>query len=168
MRLAVILLLALLLPVLARAAQPQDWNDSGMEWQPYEAGLDLARQTHKPICLVLSAVWCPYCRNYAKVFSDPRVVEQSRHFVMIRVDIDQRVDVSIKYRPDGHYVPRTFFLSPDGVLDPSLIAEENKGQKYTYFYDESDAVSILAGMNRALEKFRTDVPAPATALPPQQ
>ena len=167
MRFAAILLLALLLPALAWAYQPQDWNDNGIEWQSYEAGLDLAQKTHKPICLVLSAVWCPHCRNYAKVFSDPRVVEESRHFVMIRVDIDQRHDVNIKFRPDGGYVPRTFFLSPDGVLDPSLIAEEKKGQKYTYFYDESDAVSILTGMNRALEKFRTDPSAPASAFPPQ-
>ena len=166
MRFAAILLLALLLPALAGAAQPQDWNDSGIEWQSYEAGLDLAQQTHKPVCLVFYALWCPHCRNYAKVFSDPRVVEESRHFVMIRVDIDQRTDVNIKYRPYGHYVPRTFFLSSDGVLDPSLIAEEQKGQKFIYFYDESDASSILGGMNRALEKFRADAPAPAAALPP--
>jgi thiol:disulfide interchange protein len=154
MRFTAILLLALLLPAIARAYQPQDWNDSGIEWRQYEAGLDLAQKTHKPICLVFYALWCPHCRNYAKVFSDPRVVEESRHFVMIHVDVDQRKDLGLKYRPNGYYVPRTYFLSPDGVLDPALIAEEQKGQKYIYFYNESDAASILAGMNRALEKFR--------------
>ncbi len=138
MRLAVFLLLALLLSVPARAFEAQDWNDSAIQWQSYEAGLDLAQKTHKPICLVLYALWCPHCRNYAKVFSDPRVIEESRHFVMIREDIDQRHDVNLKFRPDGGYVPRTYFLSSDGVLESSLIVEERKGQKYTYFYDESE------------------------------
>lgn len=167
MRFAACLLLALLLlPAVAGAYPSQKWNDQSIEWQAYEAGFDLAQKTRKPICLVLYADWCPHCLNYAKVFSDPRIVEQSRHFVMIRVNIDRRHDLSLKFRPDGGYVPRTFFLSPEGVLDPSLMATEQAGGKYAYFYDENDPASLLTGMERAVKKLKTNPPPPATGTSP--
>ena len=68
---------------------------------------------------------------------------------MIRVDKDQQPDVSQRYRPDGEYIPRTYFLAPDGQLDESLT--ESRPQ-YKYFYDERNAAAILAGMDRALAK----------------
>lgn len=126
-----------------------DWNDSGIAWQPYEKGVAEAKAEKKPICMVFYTEWCPHCTNYSKVFHDPKVVEKSKSFVMIRLDKDQNKELSKQFAPDGEYIPRTYFLSADGKLDPSIHAPRDK---YQYFYDESSPASILAGMESALKK----------------
>jgi thiol-disulfide isomerase/thioredoxin len=126
-----------------------DWNDGAISWQPYEAGLALAKKEKKPVCLVFFTEWCPHCTNYAKVFHDPAVVAKAKEFVMIRLDKDQNAELSNKYAPDGQYIPRTFFLSPAGELEASVHAPR---AQYKYFYDESDPKSLLGGMDAALAK----------------
>lgn len=145
-----IVLSALLLPAVpARAGG--DWNDGGIAWQPYEQGLAKAKADKKPVCLIFYTEWCPHCANYSKVFHDPKVIEQSKKFVMIHLDKDKNAEVSKKYAPDGEYIPRTFFLSPAGTLESSVHAPRDK---YQYFYDEKDPASILAGMEAALAKLK--------------
>jgi len=118
---------------------------------PARAGLAAAKKDGKPVCLVFFTEWCPHCTNYAKVFHDPKIVATAGKFVMIRLDKDQHEALSTQYAPDGQYIPRTFFLSSAGVLDPALAAPR---EKYRYFYDESDPASLLAGMDAALAKLR--------------
>src|SRR5262245_59679460 len=103
-RIAAALLVTLAAVSAARAGG--DWNDAGIGWQPYEAGLAAAKKEKKPVCLVIFTEWCPHCTNYSKVFHDPKVVERSKQLVMIRLDKDKNVDVSQKYAPDGQYIPR--------------------------------------------------------------
>jgi thiol-disulfide isomerase/thioredoxin len=146
-RLALATFAALVMVAPARAGG--DWNDAGIGWQPYAAGLEKAKAEKKPVCLVFFTEWCPHCTNYAKVFHDPKVVEKSKRFVMVRLDKDQNAELSAKYAPDGQYIPRTFFLSSAGELDASLSAPR---EKFKYFYDENDPASILAGMDAALTK----------------
>ncbi len=147
-RLAVLALLAVLVAP-QPAAAGGDWNDTGIAWQSYEEGLKKAKEDGKPICLIFYTNWCPHCTNYAKVFHDEAVVEKAKKFVMVRVDKDAHPAISSKFKPDGEYIPRTYFLSSDGVLDPALT--ENRPQ-YKYFYNELDPASILGGMDRALAK----------------
>lgn len=126
-----------------------DWNDKSIAWQPYEAGLQLAQKEKKPICLIFYTEWCPHCTNYSGVFHDPKVVEESKKFVMIRLDKDKNQELSKKYAPDGEYIPRTYFLSSAGVLDPDLHEQRDK---YKYFYSEKDPASLLAAMSKAQTK----------------
>jgi len=134
---------------LATAHAGGDWNDQGIGWQAFDAGLAQAKQEKKPVMLIVFTEWCPHCANYSKVFHDPKVVEKSKNFVMVRVDKDKQPDVSKTHAPDGEYIPRTYFLSSDGVLDPDLAA---KRDKYRYFYNESDPNDVLAAMDSALAK----------------
>jgi hypothetical protein len=128
-----------------------DWNDKGIGWQPFEGGVAAAKKEKKPICLVFFTEWCPHCTNYAKVFHDPAVVEKSKRFVMVRIDKDKNAELSKKFAPDGEYIPRTYFLSSDATLDPSISAPRDK---YKYFYSESDPKSVLTGMDQALAKLK--------------
>ena len=121
---------------LATAHAGGDWNDKGIAWQAFEAGLAKAKQEKKPVMLIVFTEWCPHCTSYSKLFHDQKVVEKSRQFVMVRVDKDKQPDVSRKH-------------APDGVLDPALDA---KRDKYRYFYNESDPTEVLAGMDAALAK----------------
>jgi protein-disulfide reductase (glutathione) len=138
-----------------------DWNDAGIKWMGYENGLKAAAAEGRPVCLVFYTEWCPHCATYSRVFSDPKVVEQSKKFVMIRLDRDKNREISRQYAPDGEYIPRTFFLSSDGKLDPAIHAPR---QGYVYFYDESAPVSILGGMQEALAKL---APAGRPSAPPE-
>ena len=132
---------------LATAHAGGDWNDKGISWQAYDAGLAKAKQDKKPVMLVVFTEWCPHCTNYSKLFHDAAVVEKSREFVMVRVDKDKQPEISKQNAPDGEYIPRTYFLSSDGVLDPALSA---KRERYRYFSNESDPKDVLAAMDSEL------------------
>lgn len=129
----------------------EDWNDAHIKWLGYEKGLAQAKKTKRPVCLIFYTTWCPHCANYSKVFSDPKVVQQAKSFVMIRVDKDKDTALSSQYKPDGEYIPRTYFLSPDGKLDESLTEQRDQ---FKYFYDEQSPKGILEGMGRALRRFK--------------
>jgi hypothetical protein len=133
------------------AGPPQEWNPAEIQWMPYEEGLKAARDQHKPICLIFFTTWCPHCKNYSKQFNDERVVEKAKSFVMIRLDGDQNKPLSGLFAPDGQYIPRTYFLSWDGKLDPSISASQDK---FKYFYAENSPSGILDGMSRALATLR--------------
>lgn len=133
----------------APAHDGQDWNDAQISWQSYQQGVATAKAQHKPICLVFFATWCPHCKNFSKVFDDPRVVARAKQFVMVRLDSDREPELNTRYSPDGQYIPRTFFLSSDGTLDPSVAAPR---PRFRYFYDEKDPASLLDGMQRALAR----------------
>ncbi len=128
-----------------------DWNDAGINWQPYEQGLAMAREENKPVCLIFYTEWCPHCINYSKIFHNGNVVKHTKQFVMIRIDKDKHPDLSEKYAPDGQYIPRTYFLSSAGTLDPSIHASR---ERYKYFYDEHKPAALLTGMSQALQKLR--------------
>jgi len=138
-------------PALARVPGGEEWNASQIAWQGYEAGLAQAKAQNKPVCLVFYTGWCPHCRNYSHVFEDAAVVARARDFVMIRLNADEHGDIARRYTPDGGYVPRTFFLSPDGTLAADIHAPR---PKFLYFFDERNPASILAGMKQAIEKLR--------------
>lgn len=134
-------------PASIAAPSGDGFGQGKIDWQPYEAGLAQAKAQNKPVCLVLSTGWCPHCKNYSRVFQDDKVAEQARRFVMIHVDADKSPDVARQYQPDGGYVPRTFFLAPDGTLARDIHAPR---PKFLYFFDEHNPASLLGGMEQAL------------------
>jgi thiol-disulfide isomerase/thioredoxin len=141
-----LMVVSLLVVRSAPQATYADWNDEAIHWRLYDEALVEAKQTHKPICLVFYTTWCVHCRNYSKVFHAPRVVEASRQFVMVRLNADFESGLSHKFAFDGTYIPRTYFLSPDGIPDPRIRARQGRSQ---YLYDESNPASLLAGMRAA-------------------
>ena len=56
---------------------------------------------------------------------------------------------SAKYKPDGEYIPRTYFLSADGELQADIHEQR---PNFLYFYNESDPAGLLRGMDAALAK----------------
>ena len=126
---------------------PADWNHKGIEWRPYALGLRDARKSNKPIMLVFYTDWCPHCHNYSRVFHDPRLVEQSLDFVMIRVERDGNRDISQEYDLDGDYIPRTLFLKPDATIVKELRLDRSD---YQYFLNEYEADETLGMMQKAL------------------
>ena len=126
-----------------------DWNDGEVKWRTYDDGLAEAKKAKKPVLLIFYTEWCPHCTNYSKMFHDPKVVAKSKEFVMIRLDADKNKDLGKQFAVDGSYIPRTFFLTSAGTLDPALHAPR---EQFKYFYDEKNPASILAAMDAAEKK----------------
>jgi thiol:disulfide interchange protein len=122
------------------------WGEPNVAWRAPAEGLAEAKRTGKPVLLVLFTTWCSHCKNYQRIFADPRIAERAKSFVMIRADADKEEALATRYAPDGGYIPRTFFLKPDGTLLADIRA--NTG-KFGYFFDENRAEPLLAAMERA-------------------
>lgn len=150
-----LLALALVTAIAIAGARPAraggDWNDQEVKWRTYDDGLIEAKKSKKPVCLIFFTEWCPHCANYSKVFHDPKVVEKSKQFVMVRVDNDKNQALSKQFAPDGSYIPRTYFLSSSGTLDADIHAPR---EQFKYFYDEKNPDSVLAAMDAALKKLK--------------
>lgn len=130
-----------------------DWNNQQVAWWPYAEGMREAEQKGLPVLYVQYASWCPDCDATAAHFHDPGIVELTRHFVMIRTDVDTAPqDELMRYALDGSYVPKLLFLQPDGTPrhdiypDPGAFDSDGK-----YFYKEGFKHELGLQMERALD-----------------
>jgi thiol-disulfide isomerase/thioredoxin len=130
-------------------AATEEWNPTQIEWQPFDAASSRAKAENKPVCVIFSAGWCPHCKNYSHVFDDPRVAARAKDFEMVHVDVDAEPALAARFATDGGYVPRTYFIGPDGTLATEIHAAR---PRYQYFYDEKDPTALLAGMEASLRK----------------
>jgi thiol-disulfide isomerase/thioredoxin len=133
----------------AYASAPADWNAGEIAWMEYASGLAAAKAERKPVVLVFYTDWCPHCHEYSRLFHDSEIVQLSQRFVMIRVERDGHRDISAVYDIDGEYIPRTFFLSPAGVVLTDLASDHDE---FRYFLDERDPGELIDRMRRALER----------------
>ncbi len=87
----------------------------GISWREWsKEAFEEARQSGKLILLDLSAEWCHWCHVMdSTTYSDPAVVATiNDDFIPVRVDIDERPDISERYNRGGF--PTTAFLSDRG------------------------------------------------------
>ncbi len=73
-------------------------------WREWSEEAFLAcRQERKPILLTLTATWCHWCHVMDETsYSDPRIIDLVRsRFVPVKVDVDQRQDISKRYNQGG-------------------------------------------------------------------
>ena len=89
-------------------ASPIPWR----EWN--ESAFADARSEEKPVLLTLGATWCHWCHVMdEKAYSDERVIELVKsRFIPVRVDVDQRPDISLRYNQGGF--PSVAFLTGTG------------------------------------------------------
>lgn len=90
---------------------------TGVAWQPWSsASFARARGERKPVLLSISATWCHSCHEMDRTsYADPTIATFiNERFVPIRVDADDRPDISERYNLGGW--PTTAFLTPDGDI----------------------------------------------------
>ena len=95
----------------------QSHGAGGIAWREWsEDAFAASRSDDKPVLLTLGATWCHWCHVMDETaYSDPRVVDLvNSRFIPVRVDVDQRPDISLRYN-QGTY-PSVAFLTPDGEL----------------------------------------------------
>ncbi len=92
----------------------------GIQWQPYEKGISLAKEQGKQVFLYFWADWCGYCAKMEKsTFKDPSVVNYlNDNFIAISVDSERDRKVAANYGVRG--LPTTWLLKPDSSKLSSL------------------------------------------------
>ncbi len=94
-------------------SQPDDAN--AISWRDWnEEAFEAARAEGKPVLLTLGATWCHWCHVMDQTsYSDERVIELvNSQFIPVRVDVDQRPDISLRYNQGGF--PSVAFLTGSG------------------------------------------------------
>ena len=94
-------------------SQPDDANAISW-WDWNEEAFESARTEGKPVLLTLGATWCHWCHVMDQTsYSDERVIELvNSRFIPVRVDVDQRPDISLRYNQGGF--PSVAFLTGSG------------------------------------------------------
>ena len=84
-----------------------------LEWS--KEAFEKAKRENKPVLLDIHGVWCHWCHQMNKSYSDGLVIELvNEKFVPIKVDTDKRPDINERYNQGGW--PTTAFLTPDGMI----------------------------------------------------
>ncbi len=129
-----------------------DWNDDELTWLSYDEGLETLKNKDGVGLLILYADWCPTCKAYSRLFTQPAVVESLQGITLIRVNIDQEPLINARYDKDGTYIPRTFAIDGSGDLLKPLHPDR---PRYDYFlpvekprYLVNFAVKLKSFINR--------------------
>ena len=82
------------------------------------AALEAAQREDKPVFLLISAVWCYWCKFFeTQVLADAEVsVYLNRHYVNVLADHDRRPDLARRY---ARGLPMVVLFGPDGGLRQS-------------------------------------------------
>lgn len=129
------------------ATAPDNGYGDKIAWRGLDEGLKESAALGRPLMLVVHAAWCPRCKELKRRFFDPAFVAASERFVMVNIDQDAEPE-SLRYGPDGQYIPRILFLDAHGQVDAGL---SNPGRsKYKYFYTQRD--DLVGVMQTALER----------------
>ncbi len=128
----------------ANAISWRDWNEEAFE---------AAKAEGKPVLLTLGATWCHWCHVMDQTsYSDTRVIELvNSRFIPVRVDVDQRPDISLRYNQGGF--PSVAFLTGSG--------EFLAGRPYT----PPDEMAALLERVSSGEVAPADGSAPSLTLP---
>ena len=122
------------------------WNGAEIAWQNVGPGIQESSRTGKTVVMVFHASWCTSCKRYRQVWTDPGVVAASRELVMILVDVDTEPTANGAFSPDGTYVPRTIFYSPEGDVMKDL---RGKDLEYPHTIDLDNPTELRTLMQKA-------------------
>ncbi|XP_059143545.1 thioredoxin domain-containing protein 12-like [Physella acuta] len=116
----------------ASGAKSRGWGEQ-YEWTPLEEAYAKAKAEGKPIFIVVHKMTCSACHAVKTWFSaSKRIAGMSKHFVMVNLEYFEVPKGDPDFSPDGFYVPRMLFFSPNGKLMKDAKCGCNPEYEYTY------------------------------------
>ena len=111
-----------------------------IEWKPWSEALELAKETEKPILVLLHKTSCPACKSFKTVFAKSKeILELSSKFIMVNAKFGQDPSNEPKLAIDGKYVPRIIFMNSQGDVLEEVINKKGN-PKYKYFHQTAQTV----------------------------
>jgi len=111
-----------------------------IEWKPWSEALELAKETEKPIMVLLHKTSCPACKSFKPVFAKSKeILDLSSKFVMVNAKFGQDPSNEPKLAIDGKYVPRIIFMNSHGDVLKEVINKKGN-PKYKYFHQTAQTV----------------------------
>ncbi len=129
-------------------ANLEKWNFPQLPWTTKTSALSRMKSVGKPGLVVIKGEWCPHCRKYAELFSDPEVAKLTTNFELILLESDSKE--AAQWGKTGTYVPRTLFLDPQGQLDASFAGPN---PRFPYFFSANDKAEFVSAMKQARIKY---------------
>jgi len=124
-----------------------------IEWQQWTNGLAVAKNSGKPLMVVLHKTWCPACKALKPKFElSKALAELSSEFVMVNAKEGQEPMDEEKLNIDGSYIPRIIFLNSEANVLKGVI-NDSGNPSYKYYHMEAD--SIVQSMKKALKIVKT-------------
>merc|ERR1719354_1142076 len=119
----------------------------------YEAEAE-AKKTKKPIMFLIHRTTCPSCKALIKTISrDKEFTSKMSGFLLADIEDDVDDKKADSYDVDGGYVPRIYFLDPEGEIIGDIW---NVGTNYPttkfYYYD---LASVYVQKEKALKHMET-------------
>lgn len=132
-----------------RAPSPKPAQQPGeVVWHTYAEGLEIAKREKKPIMLFVHADWCSKCRALRPLFAQPEFKKLAEDLVMVQQNADEEPAwLDALDQQYGTYVPRVFFMKPDGTVREEL---KSPSPRYPYFYTAGQASQLQASMRLAV------------------
>lgn len=119
-----------------------------LKWMKLDYALKKAKESNKPIMMVLHKSWCQISQNLKpKVNESKEIAELSKNFIMVNLE-DDEIPKDGRYDLDGSYVPRIVFLDSDGKLKKDIDNEDTDLDKTKFFYKTPE--EIVKSMKKLL------------------
>jgi len=97
--------------------------------------------------IIMHKSWCGACKQLRPKFAaSNQITELSKTFIMVNSLDEETPHAEGAYMIDGSYVPRIYFLSPEGTV-VNVINERGLPQ-YRYYY--SDENMIIESMKKVI------------------
>uniref|UniRef100_A0A915HYS8 Thioredoxin domain-containing protein n=1 Tax=Romanomermis culicivorax TaxID=13658 RepID=A0A915HYS8_ROMCU len=130
------------------------WNDD-IAWVSLEDGYRLAKEQRKPLFVLIHKTWCHACQNLKKTFAKAKAIQDmAKNFIMVNCEDDEE-PWEEDFSPDGaKYIPRLFFVDPDGTVLKDVKNPKEEFQQYPYYY--SNPAPIITAMKQIMKKYHMD------------
>lgn len=113
---------------------------ANFKWMKLDHALKEAKQSNKPIMMVLHRSWCQISQGLKpKIAESKEINELSKNFVMVNLE-DDEIPKDGRYDVDGSYVPRIVFLDSEGNLKKEIDNENTDLDKTKFFYKSSEEI----------------------------
>ncbi|XP_065649943.1 uncharacterized protein LOC100207796 isoform X3 [Hydra vulgaris] len=128
--------------------------EGGLTSVTIDEALEMTKKTKKPIMFIIHRTTCPSCKAVLKMITrDEEFKGKLEHFILADIEDDIDDVKADSYDVDGGYVPRIYFLDPQGKIFKDIW---NLGTNYMdnkfYYYE---MISINRAMDKTLKKMET-------------
>merc|ERR1712188_155820 len=129
---------------------------SGAKFHNIYDATDLSVANKQPILFLIHRTTCPSCKALLKTISRSKdFAEKTKDFILSDIEDDVDEKKADSYDVDGGYVPRIYFLDPEGNVMSDIW---NIGTNYPttkfYYYDLESIYKASAKAKRHMETWK--------------